>query len=110
MQALVAFQPYLRGAPLGLPFDWSAAAVRRGLNFTLTTTIGDVDVLGEIAGSGFYDALVEHTIVVYLFGHQCRCLDLPNAELEALHEETEVELQYLDRGACGHGNKRSRSS
>ncbi len=63
-------------------------------------------MLGEIAGGGFYDALVEHTIVVDLFGHKCRCLDLPTliatkraagrprdleaiAELEALHEERE---------------------
>jgi predicted nucleotidyltransferase len=104
--ALAPFEPYLRGAPPGLPFEWSTATIKSGLNFTLTTTIGDIDVLGEIAGGGFYDALVEHTIVIDLFGHECKCLDLPTliatkraagrprdleaiAELEALHEERE---------------------
>jgi len=104
--ALEPCRPYLRGAPPGLPFDWSTATVRRGLNFTLTTTVGDIDVLGEIVGGGFYEALVEHTVVVDLFGHACKCLDLPTliatkraagrprdleavAELEALHEESE---------------------
>ena len=35
--ALAPFAPYLRGAPPGLPFDWSVATLRAGLNFTLTT-------------------------------------------------------------------------
>jgi len=104
--ALEPYQPYLRGAPPGLPFDWSAATVRRGLNFTLTTTVGDIDVLGEIVGGGAFEALVEHTFGVDLFGHACKCLDLLTliatkraagrprdlevvAELEALHEEKE---------------------
>jgi hypothetical protein len=108
VRALVPYEPYLRGAPPGLPFEWSAATIKSGLNFTLTTRVGDIDVLGEIAGGGFYDALVEHTIVIALFGHDCRCLDLPTliatkraagrprdleaiAELEALREESEAE-------------------
>lgn len=45
------------GAPPGLPFTWDALTVSRGLNFTLTTTAGDIDVLGEIARSG--EALLE---------------------------------------------------
>lgn len=96
--------PYLRGAPPNLPFEWSAATIRRGLNFTLTTTIGDIDLLGEITGGGGYEDLVAHSILVDLFGHECRCLNLPwlirtkraagrprdleaIAELEALLEE-----------------------
>ena len=104
--ALRAHEPYLRGAPPNLPFDWSSATIRRGLNFTLTTTIGDIDLLGEITGGGGYEDLLPHSIVVDLFGHECRCLDLPwliktkraagrprdleaIAELEALLEEPE---------------------
>ena len=41
------YQPYLRGAPPGLPFKWDEKTIRTGLNFTLTTTIGDIDFLGE---------------------------------------------------------------
>ena len=69
--------PYLRGVPEGLPFEWSAATVARGLNFTLTTNIGDIDLLGEITGGGDYQSLLPHTIEVEIFGHRCRCLDLP---------------------------------
>jgi hypothetical protein len=103
-QALRPCRPYLRGAPPDLPFEWSAATLRRGLNFTLTTTLGDIDLLGEITGGGGYEALLAHATVVTLFGHQCHCLDLPwlirtkraagrvkdlevIAELEALLEE-----------------------
>lgn len=102
--ALRPHAPYLRGAPPGLPFDWSVGTVRAGLNFTLTTSIGDVDLLGEIVGGGDYAALLPHTEEVDLFGFRCRCLDLPAlvrskraagrakdletlAELEALREE-----------------------
>ena len=49
--ALDPFAPYLRGAPTGLPVRWDANTFRRGLNFTLTTSIGDIDLLGEIVGS-----------------------------------------------------------
>ena len=104
--ALKPYAPYPRGAPPGLPFEWSEATVERGLNFTLTTAIGDVDLLGEITGGGDYDSLVSDTIEVDIFGRRFRCLDLPGlirakraagrpkdldaiAELEALLEERE---------------------
>ncbi len=32
--ALRPHDPYLRGAPPGLPFRWDAATLKRGLNFT----------------------------------------------------------------------------
>ena len=41
VDALKSIQPYLRGAPPGLPFDWNAPTVQKGLNFTLVTTLGD---------------------------------------------------------------------
>ena len=42
--------------------------MERGLNFTLTTAIGDVDLLGEIVGGGDFEALLPHTIVIDIFG------------------------------------------
>lgn len=69
-------KPYPRGAPPGLPFDWSAATLARGLNFTLNTSAGAIDLLGEIAGGPAYADLAPHTIEVDLFGSRCRCLDL----------------------------------
>src|ERR1051326_7845838 len=41
VRALAPFQPYLRGAPPGLPFRFDAETLKRGLNFTFTTTEGD---------------------------------------------------------------------
>ena len=104
VSALAPHGPYLRGAPPGLPFQWDEATIRRGLNFTLTTDLGDLDLFGELTGGGSYDALAPHTVTLELFGMQCRCLDLewlirvkraagrPKdlealAELEALLEE-----------------------
>lgn len=74
--ALRPHRPYLRGAPAGLPFQWDVDAVEHGLNFTLTTDLGDLDLLGEIAGGGTYAGLIEDSIVVELFGIECRCLGL----------------------------------
>ncbi|MFN8095416.1 MAG: hypothetical protein U0599_24910 [Vicinamibacteria bacterium] len=104
VRALAPHSPYLRGAPAGLPFRFDRKTVEAGLNFTLTTSLGDLDLLGEIVGGGGYDALVPRTLTLALFGMVCRCLDLDGlihvkraagrpkdleviAELEALKEE-----------------------
>jgi hypothetical protein len=52
-RVLEPLSPYLRGAPPGLPFRLDVATLERGLNFTLTTSAGDLDLLGEIAGQPF---------------------------------------------------------
>jgi len=77
VQALAEQSPYLRGAPPGLPFQWSVATLRMGLNFTLETSVGPLDLLGEVTGGGSYEDLLGHTIEVEVFGVRCRCLDLP---------------------------------
>lgn len=66
-----------RTAPPGLPFDWSVETLRRGLNFTLTTTLGDINLLGDIPGGGGYERLIRNSVSVDLFGRPCRCLSLP---------------------------------
>jgi len=76
-RALQPLKPYLRGAPPGLPFRLDEQTLAAGLNFTLTTSAGDIDLLGEIAGAGRYEALLAHSIEVELYGARCRCLDLP---------------------------------
>ena len=76
VEALRSNQPYLRGAPPGLPFDWSAQTIEKGLNFTLTTTLGALDLLGEIVGGGGYKELLPHTIDIEVAGVNCKCLGL----------------------------------
>jgi predicted nucleotidyltransferase len=104
VSALAPYSPYLRGAPPGLPFLWDAETIHRGLNFTLTTTLGPLDLLGEIIGGGGYDDLLPYSSLISAFGVQCYCLGLERlihvkraagrakdldaiAELEALRNE-----------------------
>ena len=74
--ALAPLDPYLRGAPEGLPFRWDAQTIKAGLNFTLATTLGPIDLLGEVAGIGHYDDAVPHARALTVFGHKTRVLDL----------------------------------
>jgi predicted nucleotidyltransferase len=109
VEGLAPLEPYLRGAPAGLPFRWDTETVHRGLNFTLTTTAGAIDLLGEIVGGGAYEQLENDTEIVTAFGVSCRCLTLDRlihvkraagrvkdleaiSELEALREERDRTL------------------
>jgi hypothetical protein len=76
VKCLTPFKPYLRGAPPGLPFRFDETTVRNGLNFTLNTTLGDVDVLGEVAGGGNYSQLLPYTVELEAFGIRCKCVTL----------------------------------
>ena len=104
VSALAPYAPGLRGAPAELPFQWDVETLDRRLNFTLTTTLGPIDLLGEIVGGGTYEELFADTTEVTAFGVRCRCVTLDRlirlkraagrprdleaiAELEALQEE-----------------------
>ncbi len=103
-ECLASHAPYLRGAPPGLPFTLNIPTLQRGLNFTLVTDLGALDLLGEITGGGKYEDLLPHCIQLKLYGVSCRCLGLRRlievkraagrprdlemiAELEALAED-----------------------
>lgn len=109
VDAIGGLHPYLRGAPPGLPFRWDRQTVERGLNFTLTTDVADLDLFGEITGGGTYEDLLPHTFRIELFGVECLCLALEPlirvkraagrpkdleaiAELEALLQERDAEI------------------
>lgn len=102
--ALEPLAPKLRGAPPGLPFVLDLAALARGLNFTLTTRLGDLDLLGEVTGGGGYEDLLPHSRSIRVLGTEVAVVTLPHlirlkraagrprdlaavAELEALLEE-----------------------
>ncbi len=108
VNSLGPIEPYLRGAPPGLPFDWSVETIERGLNFTLITKLGALDLLGEVVGGGGYQQLFPETIKVEIDGIECLCLNLPQlievkraagrpkdleviAELEQIRDETQLE-------------------
>ncbi len=75
-ETLRPLSPYLRGAPPGLPFALDERTIRNGLNFTLTTTLGDLDLLGEVVGGGGYGDLVGHSFDIEAFGVTFKCVDL----------------------------------
>ncbi len=102
--ALVPFAPYLRGAPPGLPFKFDVETLKRGLNFTLTTSDGPIDLLGEVSGIGIYVHARDRADKADMFGGTYYFLDLDAliiskkaagrpkdfeaiAELEAIREE-----------------------
>ena len=103
-KALAPFKPYLRGAPQGLPFRFNPETIKRGLNFTLRTEVGDVDLLGELTGVGSFREVLRQSLEVVLFGATYRFINLDAlirskraagrakdleviAELEAIQEE-----------------------
>jgi predicted nucleotidyltransferase len=76
VDALAPIKPYLRGAPPGLPFDWSVSTIQKGLNFTLVTTMGALELLGDIVGGGGNDQMHPETINIEIAGVNCLCLNL----------------------------------
>jgi predicted nucleotidyltransferase len=74
--ALAAFNPLLRGAPKDLPFKLDADSLKSGLNFTLTTDLGDLDILGEVTGLGGYSGALPFSEEVEIFGMRCKVLTL----------------------------------
>lgn len=56
-RALAIFRPRLRGAPEDLPFRWDARTLRAGLNFTLVTDLGSLDLLGHAPGAPAFEVL-----------------------------------------------------
>ena len=76
-KVLQSVTPYLRGAPPGLPFSWDERTIRNGLNFTLITALGDLDLLGEVVGGGGYRDLLSHTFEVEAYDVKFKCVDLP---------------------------------
>lgn len=74
---LAPHSPYLRNTPPGLPFNFDSKTIWSGLNFTLDTNLGPLDLLGEITGGGSYEDLLPHSLRIDVFGVSCLCLNLP---------------------------------
>jgi hypothetical protein len=78
--ALSAFHPRLRGAPASLPFVLDEQTIRSGLNFTLTSEAGDVDLLGEVQGLGDFAAVRALSSSLELYGYEVSVLSLAGLE------------------------------
>ncbi len=58
----------LRGAPADVPFLLDAKTLAAGANFTFTTTMGSVDLLGDPAGAPPYERLRRAATVIDVQG------------------------------------------
>ena len=76
-RALEPYHPRLRNAPEDLPFFFDAKTIERGLNFTLSTDLGPLDFLGEVAGLGNYEAVKSQSDTLDIFGLDHRVLSIP---------------------------------
>ncbi len=54
--ALAPLRPRLRALGQAVAFKFDERTIKNGMNFTLTTSAGNIDLLGEISGIGGYDA------------------------------------------------------
>jgi len=78
--AIQPLHPRLRGAPPELPFLFDARTLKSGMNFTLVTDAGELDLLGEVTGLGGYSSALPVSSELTLFGHSVRVLDLDGLE------------------------------
>jgi len=76
VSALDSFKPRPRNLPENLPFVFDERTLQNGTNFTFDTEIGDVDLLGEVAGVGTYEAVDKESEIKILFGYAVKVLSI----------------------------------
>ena len=111
-KALRSVNASLRGAAKNIPFILDAGSLRRGLNFTFTTDVGPLDLLGEVRGVGFYEDVLDGSITHNLFGYRFPIIDIGKLisakrsagrpkdliaipELEAIQERQKIEQSEM---------------
>jgi hypothetical protein len=63
-----------------LPFLWDERTLASALNFMLTTDLGDIDILGEIAGVGGYATVSAGASELLVGDVAVRVMDLDSLE------------------------------
>ncbi len=74
VQAFKNYHLTLRGAPKDLPFIFDEKTLKAGMNFTFSSELGDIDLLGEIGGIGFYENVLKYSERMDLYGFECQVL------------------------------------
>ncbi len=75
-RALAPFRPRLRGVADDVPFKFDGSTLRNGLNFTLSTDAGDLDLLGEVSGVGTYREVLANSDEIEIYQRKCQVLKL----------------------------------
>ncbi len=76
-EVLLPLNPRPRDFPENLPYHFDWTTLQQGTNFTFVTSMGDIDLLGEVKGIGNYDDLVDQSISVDLEGYPTYILSIP---------------------------------
>jgi len=76
-RVLQRWRASLRGVEPGLPFELDERALATSRVLTLTTTLGDLDVMDEVAGIGGYPEVLAASVPAAAGGTRFRILDLP---------------------------------
>lgn len=98
VRALAPLQPRLRGAPPELPFFWDEMTLRNGTNFTLVTSLGDLDLLGEVTGIGNFADFSVRAVPMTLFEREVLVIsreDLLRAKAAAGRAKDLLDLEAL---------------
>lgn len=112
---LAPYHPRLRAAPQDVPFVFDERTLTQGMNFTLETDLGDIDLLGELSGVGQFSEVVRDAISLPLFGESYRIASLETVirskraagrpkdlnslpELEAMKELSDKQLKNKGKG------------
>jgi predicted nucleotidyltransferase len=74
--ALAPFRPRPRGFPQDLPFLWDERSLRNTTVLTLQTSIGEIDLLAEVAGVGIYEQVKAKSVLVDAFERKVHAIDL----------------------------------
>ncbi len=75
-RALTPYHPYPRDFPPGLPFVLNGQTLRNATSLTLTTDLGDFDLLAEPSGIDSFEGLYERATVFEVDGRGIRVASL----------------------------------
>jgi hypothetical protein len=76
VSALSPFNPRPRNFPKNLPYFFDERTLQNATNFTFETTIGDIDLLGEVAGVGVYAEVEKASVIFDLYERKVRVLSI----------------------------------
>lgn len=76
VKALSSLHPRLRGVKESVPFQWDSKTLKQGLNFTLVTDLGDVDLIGEVMGLGNYAKVEQASEILEMYEFKMNVLTL----------------------------------
>lgn len=74
--AMAPFHPRPQGFSPDLPFVWDETTLRNSTVLTLSTDVGPIDLLAEVAGVGDWEKVRNHAVMVEMFDRKFLTLDL----------------------------------